>query len=132
NGCKDHDSEKEVRDRPSRYDRRALADGFIEKALPALLLAHLRNRVLVRDARGIVVAEEFDVAAQRNCREFPTRVVLVGEAENLRTEADGEHQHAHAAPARDQEVPKLVEKHDDGEDEQERDEPPDGPGSPER
>ena len=37
---------------------------------------------------------------------------------NFGPETDGKHQDPHAAPARDQEMPQFVKKHDQAEDEQ--------------
>ncbi len=75
---------------------------------------------MVGHARRIVVAEELDVAAKRNGGQLPARAVLVVEADDLRAEAEREDQHLDAAPARHQEMAEFVEKHDDGEHEQER------------
>ena len=44
--------------------------------------------------------------------------MTVIETDDFRPESDGEDENAHAAPARDEEMPQLVEKNDDAEDEQ--------------
>ena len=72
----------------------------------------------IRHARGILVAEEFHVAAERNGGDLPARAVAVVKADEFGPEADGKHQNPHAAPARDQEMPELVEEHDQAEDEE--------------
>src|SRR4029079_3967628 len=70
-------------------------------------------------AGAVVVVEELDVAAERDPGEAPARAVLVGEAEDLAAEADGEIPHPDAAPARDQEMAELVNDDDRGEHEEE-------------
>ena len=119
-GREDHDRQDEVRDRPGRDDRGALADRLEEEALAPLRLAHVADRFLIRHARGVLVAEELDVAAERDGRDLPARAVAIVEAEQFRAEADREGEHAHAAPARDQEMAELVKEHHDGQHEQER------------
>jgi hypothetical protein len=42
------------------------------------------------------------------------------ESKQFAAKADGKHLNPHAAPARDQKMTELVEEHDDGQDEQER------------
>ena len=79
---------------------------------------HARKARGVRHAGGIFVAEEFYVAAERNGGDFPARAVAVVKTDEFRPKTDGKHQNPHAAPARHQEMPKLVEKHDQAEDEQ--------------
>ena len=76
--------------------------------------------VMVRDARGILVAEEFHVAAKRNGGDLPARAVAVVEAGELGAKADRKYQHPDAAPARHQEMAKLVKEHDDRQNEQKR------------
>ena len=46
--------------------------------------------------------------------------MAVGEADEFAPEADGKHQHAHAAPARDEKMTELVDEDHDRQDEQER------------
>ena len=75
---------------------------------------------MIRGARGIVVAKELDVAAERDGRNLPAGAVPVVEADQFRTEADREGQHADAAPAGHQEVAKLVKEHDNRQNEQKR------------
>ena len=58
---------------------------------------HHRAIALVRHARGILIAEELHVAAERNGRQFPARAVAVVEAEQFGAEADRKHQNPDAA-----------------------------------
>jgi hypothetical protein len=74
----------------------------------------------VRRAGHVHVADELDVAAQRNRGEFPARTVAIVEAENFGPEADGKGLDADAAPAPDEIVAHLVDEHDDGQHEKER------------
>ena len=78
----------------------------------------IRQACCVGSARDIFVAEELHVTAERDGGDFPARAVAVVETDDFRAETDGKHQNAHAAPARDQEMPKLVEEHHQAEDEQ--------------
>ncbi len=71
-------------------------------------------------ARLALIAEEFDVAAERDRGQLPAGAVAVVEAQKFRAETDREGQDPHAGPARDQEVAKLMEEDDDRQDEQER------------
>ena len=118
---KDHDRQDEIGDRPGRHDRGARADRLVEEADLALRLGHAGDGRLVGHARGVVVAEELHVAAERDGGELPAGAVAVVEADEFRAETDRKSQHPHAAPARDQEVAELVEEHDDRQDEQKRD-----------
>jgi hypothetical protein len=86
---------------------------------------HARQARPVGNARGILVAEEFHEAAERNGGDFPARAVAIVEADDFRAKTDGKHQNPHAAPARDQEMAKFVEEHDQAEDEQKGNEIPD-------
>ena len=67
---------------------------------------------VVGHAGGVLVAEEFDVAAERDGGDLPAGAVAVVEAEQLRAEADGKRQDLDAAPAGDEEMAELVEEHD--------------------
>ena len=75
----------------------------------------------VRRARRVHVADELDVAAERDGAELPARAVAVVEAEEFRAEADRERLDADAAPAADEVVAHLVDEDDDRQHEQERD-----------
>ena len=110
----------EICRRAGHDDGRSASDRLMNEAVLALLRAHGSNRRLVGNARRIIVAEEFYVAAKWNGAQLPSRVMAVVEAKKLRTETDGEHQHPDAAPARHQKMTKLVEEHHDGQNEQER------------
>ena len=91
----------------------------MEEALLAVGLAHAGKRGLVRRAGRAVVAEELHIAAERHRRELPAGAVAVIEAGQFGAEADRKYHHLDAAPPRHQEVPELVEEHDDAENEQE-------------
>ena len=78
-----------------------------------------RKRRPIGRARRVVVAEEFYITSKRNKRELPAGAMGIVEADQLRAEADREHRHFHAAQPGDQEMTQLVEKHDQGEDEEE-------------
>ena len=95
------------------------AKGFALEAPRPLLRRQLLERFLAR-ACGILVVDEFHVAAERNPGQPPARAVPVVEAHDLRTEADREGLDRHAAPAGHQEMAELVDEDHDGQDEQER------------
>ena len=69
---------------------------------------------------GIQIAVKLDVAAQRNHGKAPARPVPVIEAGKFLAEAEREDVDLYAAPAADQEVAHLVEKHHDSQHEEER------------
>ncbi len=69
----------------------------------------------VRSACRILIAKEFDVAAERNGRDFPARAVAIVKSDQFGAETDGKHQNPHAAPAPDQEMAEFVEEHDEAE-----------------
>ena len=119
NGGENHDRQNEIGDRPGRHHRGAGGDRLVDEAVLLFGLGHRRGGLVVGHARGVVVAEEFHVAAERHRGDFPARAVAVVEADDLGAEADGKGEHADAAPARHQEVAELVKEHDNGEDEQE-------------
>ena len=74
---------------------------------------------LIRHARGIVIAEELYVTAERNRGKLPARSIAVVEADDFGTESDRKDEHPDAAKAGHQEMTKLVEENDDGQDKQE-------------
>jgi hypothetical protein len=129
-GREQDDREDEIGDRARRDDGGPLGNVLVREADLAFGLVHGGERRLVRHARGVLVAEEFHIAAQRDGGELPTGAVAVREADELAAEADREHQDPHAAPACDHEVPELVEEHHDRQDEQERNDPVEEPVSP--
>ena len=67
-----------------------------------------------RDAGSILVAEEFDIAAERNGADLPACIVTVVEAEQFRAKADGKGHDFDPTPAGHQEMAELVEKYDYG------------------
>ena len=113
-GGENHDGKYEIRHRAGHHDRRPTRDRLMHEAVPALFLAHGGKRRRIGNARGILVTEEFYIAAERNGGDLPSGVVAIIEAEQLRAEADRKDQDLDAAPAGDQEMAELVEKHDDG------------------
>src|SRR5262249_15399585 len=96
----------------------------MEKADLAFGRAHLAHSRRIRDARGVLIPEELDVAAQRYCGDLPARPVAVIEADQFRAKPDGEHQDLYAAGAGNQEMAKLMEKHHDRQDDEKRDHVP--------
>ena len=79
-----------------------------------------RGGSLIGRARRILVAEKFHIAAEGNCGNLPAGAIAVVESGDLGAEANGEHQHLDAAPARHQKMTKLVKENDDGQNEQKR------------
>ncbi len=94
-----------------------LATGWKKKLCARSAAFMVSSRAAVRCAGGVLIAEEFYVAAQRNGGNFPAGAVAIIEADDFRAESDGKHQDPHAAPAGDQEMAEFVEKHDQAEDE---------------
>ena len=66
------------------------------------------------------VADEFDVATERDGAELPARPVPVVEPDQLGPKADGKGADADAAPAPDEVVAHFVDEHDDCQHEEER------------
>ena len=75
---------------------------------------------MVGHARRVLVAEELHIAAERDGRDLPARATAVVEAGDFGTEAERESQHPDAAQAGHQEMAKLMKKHDNCQDEEER------------
>ena len=117
----DDDGEDEIGDRAGRHHRGARANLLVDEADLLFFLGHGGRGVLVGHAGGIVVAEEFHIAAERNRRHLPARAVAVVEADDLGAETDGEREYLDAAAPGDQEMAKLMKKHDNRQDKQERD-----------
>ena len=115
------DGEDEVRRRAGGHDRHALPERReMEEPLP---LGERRRgqRLRIGDARGVLVALEAHIAAERDGGELPARAAAVGEAGKLAAEADGEGRDANSAPAGDEEMPHLVHEHDGRQHDQRRD-----------
>ena len=87
-----------------------LATGWKTKLCSRSAAIHVGDQRAIRRAGGAVVAEEFDVAAQRNRRDFPAGAVAVVETGQFGTESDGKNQNPDAAPASDQKMANLMEK----------------------
>src|SRR5215469_7292787 len=72
-------------------------------------------------AAGILVAEELHIAAELNRGDLPARAVAIVEPGEFGTKADRKGQDPNTAQPRDQEMAELMEKYDQAEDEQKRD-----------
>jgi hypothetical protein len=118
---KNHDGQKEICQRSGQHDGRAFAYRLEHEALRLLGLVHGRQARTIRHAGGVLVAEEFHIAAQRNGGNLPPRTVTVVEAYEFRAKTDGKHQNLHPAPTADEEMPQFVEEHDKAEDKQKGD-----------
>src|ERR1700730_2530545 len=123
----DHDRQNEVGNRARGHDRRARSDLLVVETALALFLGHVGERVR-RRRRGLgLVAEELDIAAERNRRNLPARAMAVVETDQFRTETKRERQHFHARPAGDQEVTEFMEENHDRQHEQKGNDVPDEP-----
>ena len=118
---KDHDRQNEIGDRTGGHDRRARSDFLVVEAARALFFGHAGER-FGRRRRGLaLVAEELDVATERDRRNLPARAVAVVETGEFRTKAERERQNLYAGPAGNQEMTEFMEEDDDGQDEQKGD-----------
>src|SRR5439155_24024538 len=81
--------------------------------------SHGRDRGLVGHAGAVFISEKFYITTKWNSRYLPSRAVAVIETHKLRAESNGKSQNPNATPARNEEMPKLVEKHHDAQYEQE-------------
>ena len=107
--------------RPGRHDRDALPQRReVEEPLP-LGERRRRQRLRIGNARGVVVALEAHIAAERDRGELPARAAAIGEAGKLAAEADREGGDANSAPAGDEEMPHLVHEDDGRQHDQRRD-----------
>ena len=68
-----------------------------------------------RHARGIHVADELHISAERDRRDLPAGAVAVIPPDQFRPETDREGGDSYPAPAPDPEVPEFVHEHDDRE-----------------
>ncbi|MGY4294725.1 hypothetical protein ACVWXN_002820 [Bradyrhizobium sp. i1.4.4] len=118
-GGEDQCAQDEIGDRSGRNDGGARADLLVMEAAGALLGRHGRERLGRRGRSLALVAEELDVAAERDRRDLPAGAMAVVETDQLRSETEREGQHPNARPARDQEMAEFMEEHDDRQDEQE-------------
>ena len=112
----DDDGEQKVRHRTGDDDRGPMGQWLVLEALPSFLLGHFG--LAVGRARDTAIAEELDVAAERDPAHFPAGAGAVGPADNLPAEADRKYRHPDLAPARDQVVPELMDKHQAGQHDQ--------------
>ena len=117
----DHEGKEKICGRSSEHHGRALPYGLSLKGAPPLLRRQARERLRGRLARGVLVVDEFHVAAERNPGDAPARALAIGEAADLLTETDGEGAHGDTAPARDEEMAELVDEDHDAEHDEEGD-----------
>ena len=108
------DRQQEIGDRPGRDDRRSFDDRLAEEADLALGRPHFFKLVAVRRARGVFIAVELHIAAERNGGDAPAGAMLVEAVPQLGAESHREGQNPHAAPPRDQEMAELVNEDHDG------------------
>ena len=116
----DDDGEEEVGDRPGCHDGGALPDRLIMEALTARSAALIDVSVSSSGvARRVTVAEELDVAAQRNSGQAPAGAVAVVEADNSGPKPieNAVTLMPHHLP--DEEVTEFVDEDDDDEHEEE-------------
>src|SRR5271156_4740249 len=122
NHGKDHDGQEKIRQRPGDDDGRTFGYRLEHETFSAFLRIHAGSLRRVGHTCRIFIAKKLHEAAQRNGRDLPARPVAIIEANDFRTKADGEDQNPHPAPAGDEKMAKLVEEHDQAQDEQERNE----------
>ena len=113
------DGEEEVGNRARRHHGRALGERFALEASRALFRRKLIERPATASTCNVLIVDELHIAAEWDPRDLPPRVVAVGKAHDLGPEADRERFDADPAPARDEEMTELVDKHHDGQNEKE-------------
>ena len=97
NGGENDNRQDEISDRPRSHDGSAGADRLVDKADGFFLLGHGSRGRLVGHARGILVAEEFHIAAKRDRGDFPARAVTVVKADDFGAKTDRKRQDFDAA-----------------------------------
>src|SRR3984957_5691057 len=116
----DHDRQKEIGDRTGGHDGSARSNPLVVETARALFLGHVGER-FGRRGRGLAfVAEELDIATERDRRNLPARTVTVVETGEFGTKTERESQNLYAGPAGNQEVTKFMEENDDGQNKQKR------------
>ena len=95
----DRDRQDEICRGPGRHDQSARPHRLGRQALAPHFGRHFRERGFVRQAGRVLIAIEFDVAAERHGGDAPTGALSIVEAEELRAEAERERPDADAAPA---------------------------------
>ena len=113
------DREQEIRRRPGRDDRGALAQPLVVKGDLPLRRREPRQPGGRQARAGVAVAEHLDIAAERDRAELPARPGAVPPAEQLRPEADRKDFDPHPVPARDQVMAELVDKNEHGQNDDE-------------
>src|SRR5690242_5039254 len=120
NRSENRDCEEEICDRPGHNDRRARCNRLEDKTVFLFGLRHCSDRRITWRARRVVIAEKFHIATKRNRRNLPAGPIAVVKAGNLRPKPDREYKDSDAAPARHQEMAKLVKENDNREHEKKR------------
>ena len=105
----DEDREQEIGGWSGKDDEEALPDRPDLESPVAQLLGGMSLEVAGIARRGHV-ADELDIAAERQPADFPARALLVGPAEHFAPEADREGLGRNPEPARDEIMAKLVEE----------------------
>jgi hypothetical protein len=91
-----------------------LAEPLVVKRDVSFRLGEPREPSGWKTGARIRVAKHLDVSAKRDGAEFPPRAGLVPPSEQLGAEADRKNFDPNSIPARDQVVPKLVDKDEHG------------------
>ena len=97
------EAQQQVRTGTGGDDRHALPHRLAVEGLRGLALGHV----------DLALVEHLDVAAQRDRRDAVLGAIARRALPQRAAEPDGEAQHAHAAAARDPEVPEFVDGHED-------------------
>ena len=118
-GGEDQDGEDEIGQRARHHHSCALPNVLGEKRNLALGLRHAGGGGLVRFARGVGVAVETHIAAERKGRQPPARAVAVDVMGDFRPKTHGKSVHLDSAQPADHEMAELMEKHHEAENEQE-------------
>ena len=121
NARENRNRQDEIGEWTGEDDGRSLPDRLSGEGHRTLGLRHVCDAFGVRHARAIRIAMKLDVTAERDCRNAPARAVTIDPREKLRSEADRERVHLHAAPAADKEMAKLVDEDDNAENDYEGD-----------
>ena len=90
----------------------------MHEADPPFGLGHVGKRVLIGNARSVLIAKEFHVSAEWNSGQLPSGAVAIIEADEFGAKSDRKGQYPDTAPAGDQKMAELVEEDHDGQYEQ--------------
>ena len=119
NAGENRDCQNEIRDWTCCDHGGARTDPLVHETHRFLGFGHLRHGLPVGHARGILVAEEFHVAAEGYCRDLPACAVAVEEAKDLWAKTDRESEDFYTAAAGHQEMAKLMKEDNNRQDENE-------------